>query len=277
MDEWHCFSCTSVQWGTHQCYDRWHAQHKCLQLAPSVASMKITATQWLGSLPRRSKWGAWGSVLHLSRATALECCCHRWTCLWPTSNRDGPWQCPTQQHVNHYSDSSYHTGATPFSGCHCWTILWHHHGHQPAAPGGLGAAAVASLTISTPVFLHSMPKRELPSMALGALIPSEATEGPQAKWGGPSHPGPDGKPYTGISVDSHTRKCPQYHSHQSLSIPTNHAKNPRGSQHLPHPTAPGSPQGWSSQTARWGALVAGANDHSPRAATHNQGHHELPS
>ena len=43
-----------------------------------------------------------------------------------------------------------------------------------------------------------------------------------------------------------------------------------GSQYLPHPTASGSPQGWSSQIARWGALVAEANEHGPRAAAHHQ-------
>ena len=36
----------------------------------------------------------------------------------------------------------------------------------------------ASPTILTPVSLHSIPKRDLPSAALGALTPSEVTEGP---------------------------------------------------------------------------------------------------
>ena len=144
-DEWHCFPHASVQWGTHQCYDRWPAQHKCMQPAPSVASTKTTATWQLASMPRMAKWEAPGSAVYLSRATTLECCSCRWTQLGPTSNRVGPWQCPAWQCDNYHSGSHYHTGATPFSSHHCWTFLWHHHSSQPAAPGSLEAAAVGCL------------------------------------------------------------------------------------------------------------------------------------
>ena len=39
----------------------------CLWSAPSIASVKITATQGLGGIHRRANWGAWGSAVHLSR------------------------------------------------------------------------------------------------------------------------------------------------------------------------------------------------------------------
>ena len=77
-------------------------------------------------------------------------------------------------------------------------------------------------------------------------------------------------------MHGHARRHAQYHLHQSLVIPANCAKNTRGGQHLPHPTAPGSPQGQTSWTARWGALAARANEHSSRVVTHNQGHYGLP-
>ena len=56
-DEWCHVPHASAQQGTHWCYDRWSAQHKCLWLSLPVVSMKVTAKQGLGGLPRRTKWG----------------------------------------------------------------------------------------------------------------------------------------------------------------------------------------------------------------------------
>ena len=243
VDEWHHVPCISVQQGKHQCYDRWSAQKKCPPLAPSVASMKITATRWLGSMCRRAKWGIWGSAAHLSGATTLECCCCRCTHLVPTSNGVGPWQCPSCQCNNHHSDSHYHTSATPFSSHLCWTFWWHCHSHQPAAPGGLGVAAVGFPCHLNPYLPAPYAKESATISSLGGSDTKWSNRGsPWTEWGGPSHPCLDGKPYSGVSTGSHVRRCPQYHSHQSLTIPTNHAKNPEAASTFPIPQLQAPPR-----------------------------------
>ena len=277
VDEQHCFPCASVQWGTHQCYDRWHAQHRCLWPALPVASTKMTATQWLGSMPRRAKWEARGSAVHLSRDTALECCHHRWTHLWPTSNRVGPWQCPAWQCDNHHSGSYYHTGTTPSLAATVEPSNDIGMTNNQQLQGGLGAAVVGFPHHLDPYLPAQYAKERAAISSPGGSDTKWSNRGSlQTEWGGPSCPCPNGKPYSGVSAGSHTRRCTQYYSCQSLTIPANYAKNPGGGQHLPHPTTLGFPQGWSSWTARGCALLAGANECGPRAATHNQDHYGLP-
>ena len=78
---------------------------------------------------------------------------------------------------------------------------------------------------------------------LGGSDTKQSNRGsPQTKWGGLNHPCPNGNPYWDITAGRHARRYTQYCSHQSFTIPTNHAKSPRGSKHLPHPTVPGSPR-----------------------------------
>ena len=161
----------------------------------------------------------------------------------PTSNRVGPQQCPAWQHDNHPSDSHYHIGATPFSSHLCWAFLWHHHGHQPVAPGGLGAAAVGFPHHLDPVSLHSMPNKRDAISSLGGSDSMWSNRGSLwTQWGGPNHPSPDGKPYSGVTVGRHTRRCTQYHSHQPLTNPANHAKNPKASSTFPIPQLQAPPR-----------------------------------
>ena len=102
----------------------------------------------------------------------------------------------------------------------------------------------ASPTISTPVSLHSMPKRESLSVALGAMTPSEVTEGPPGlNEEDPAIPAQMASP-TQVSAQAVMSEDVPSITHISHSpSPPTMPKNSRGSQHLPHATAPGCPQG----------------------------------
>ena len=245
--------------------------------APSVASTTITATWGLDGMPRRAKWGAQGSAVHLSRATTLKCCCCEWTCLGPATNRVGPWQCPAWECDNHHSGSHYHTGATCLFTCHCWTSSWHCCDHQPAAPVGLGTAAVGFPCHLNPCLLAQYAKEGATISGLGAPWPSEVTEDPfrlneedpaiPALMASPTQVSPWAVMPEDIPSTAHVSHSPS---------PPTMLKSLEVASTFPIPQ-PQAPQGWSSWTARWGALVARANECGPRVATCNQGHDGLPS
>ena len=142
--------------------------------------------------------------------------------------------------------------------------------------GALEQLQQASPTDLTPVSLHSMPKREPPSVALGTLPPSEVTEGP---------PRPNEEdPAILAQMASPTQISPWLampedipsivhisHSPSPLTMP----KFPEAaSTPIPHPRLP---QGLIQLDCQMRCLTCRGNKCSPRAATHNQGHHGLPS
>ena len=93
-----------------------------------------------------------------------------------------------------------------------------------------------------PVSQHSMPRRELPSVALDAQSLSQRKrKSPWARGGTLHHPCIDSNPHTDISAGNHTRWYPQLHSHYSPTAPANHAKDTRGGKHLLCLTASGLP------------------------------------
>ena len=49
-----------------------------LWLAPPATSLEVAAKQWLGGVPRGTKWGAQGSSVLFPGAATLECCHHGW-------------------------------------------------------------------------------------------------------------------------------------------------------------------------------------------------------
>ena len=166
MAEWHHVPCAPVQQGHIGAMT--DGTPTWMSVAGSISwKYENYCNMGLGGMPRRAKQGAWGSTVHLLGATTLECCCHRWNHLGPTTDRGGPLQHPPWQLTTTIQAPTTTPVLTPISDCHHWTSLWHCHCHQPAVPGGLGVAAADFPTISTPVSQHSMPKRELPSAALG--------------------------------------------------------------------------------------------------------------
>ena len=132
-----------------------------------------------------------------------------------------------------------------------------------------------SPAILTTVSLHSMQKREPPSAALGAPTPSEVIEG---------HSKPNEEdPAIPAPMASPTQVSPQAVMPEDVPSIThmNHPPPPPTMLKIQRQPAPSPshnsrlPQGLPSRTAREGALVAGANEHGPRAAAHNQGHYGL--
>ena len=82
------------------------------------------------------------------------------------------------------------------SGWYYWTSPIHHHGHKPVSPKGLEWTHWTSSVASTHVSQHSMPRKEAPSVALGAPPSTEEQKIPSSKrrqtqpsppWWQPSH------------------------------------------------------------------------------------------
>ena len=194
-------------------------------------------------MPWRDNWGAWGCAVHLKELP-----------LWEVATVDEPAQdLPlieldlTSVQPDSATITTQATTTTPVLPPSLATTV------EPSCDitvaitqqlqGTLEWLQWASPTILTPVSLHSTPKRELPSVALGALPPSEVTRGSLwTKWGGPNHPCPNGKPYSGVPSGSHTRRCTQYHSYQPLNISANCAKIKEGAGTFPIPQLQASPR-----------------------------------
>ena len=109
-----------------------------------------------------------------------------------------------------------------------------------------------------------------------ALPPGEVTEGPPRLNEDPAIPATWQALHRCLCRQSCQKMSPV-----SLTSVTHHPHQPcLKSWRWPAPSPSHSsrlPPGLINQTARWGALVAGANEHDRRVATHNRGHYGLPS
>ena len=200
--------CAPIKWGTHQCYDRWQAQHRCPWLAPPATDMQSTAAQGHGGMPRRFEWQTRSLAVNFPGAAPLGCCYPWQTCLWTTADRSGPWQHAAWQHHNCHSGSHYCISATPSAAD---TIELPGDITMPInlqLQGALEWLQWASPTASAPVSQCSTLRREPPSAALGALPSSGETEDPLRPQGRLSHPCPNSKPHTDVSAHGHNRWHP---------------------------------------------------------------------
>ena len=72
--KWGLIPCASIEWGTHQHYDRWCTHHRHLWLAPPTADMQTFAAQGYGGMSRRFEWQTRSLAVYLPGSAPLGCC-----------------------------------------------------------------------------------------------------------------------------------------------------------------------------------------------------------
>ena len=204
MAKWHCIPCTPIEQRAHQHHDGWCAQCRCLWLASPAADMQTVAAWGQGGVPGRPKQWARSSIVYSPSAAPLGCCCSQWALLRTTTARSGHQQLQPEGMTTAIQDPTTtlvltHSLANTIEPPCDITMAINFH-----LQGALEWLWQASPAASAPVSQCSMPRREPPSVALGALPPTKENEDPlRPKIDGLSHPCLNGNPHTDAFVGSH--------------------------------------------------------------------------
>ena len=158
LHKWHCITHATIQQGTPWCLDGRWAPKEPLWLSPPVTSMEVTTMWGVGALLMRTECGDQSFGIWLWGAATLGCSCHRWSCLRPCHEVD---LCSMKSRANSTTSAPSPISSVKPQPTITETLNLH-------IQGALEQLQQTSPATSMPVSQHSIPRRKLPSAALGA-------------------------------------------------------------------------------------------------------------